>query len=250
MLEVSIRRKGFGAVGGAAARTILADVAFSVAAGERVCLFGPSGCGKTTILNLVAGLDRDLDGTIRRAPGRLAYVFQEPRLLPWRTCLDNVRLALGDAADADDRARRWLDAMGVGEAAAVYPQRLSLGMARRVAMARAFAVAPALMLLDEPFVSLDQATATRLRRLLVETMVAEGTTVVAVSHDPAEATMLGHRVLVMGGSPATVGRVVDVPLDEAARFDADAIAPFARAVASASEETSGSDDDKPQGGTP
>ena len=249
MLDVTIRAKGFGAVAGAPARTVLADVAFAVAAGERVCLLGPSGCGKTTILNLVAGLDRELDGTIRRVPGRLAYVFQEPRLLPWRTCLENVRLPLTDAGDADGRARRWLEAMGVGEAAAVYPQRLSLGMARRVAMARAFAVAPALMLLDEPFVSLDQATAARLRRLLVETMAREGTTVVAVSHDPAEAAMLGHRVLVMGGAPATVAHVVDVPVDEAARFDVETIAPFARAVASASEAMCAANDIQSQEGT-
>jgi len=129
--------------------------------------------------------------------------------------------------------------MGVGAAAEVYPQRLSLGMARRVAMARAFAVAPTLMLLDEPFVSLDQATAIRLRALLLETMVREGTTVVAVSHDPAEAAMLGHRVLVVDGAPATLRRTVDVALGERERLEPRNLEPYAAAVAAASAGSAG-----------
>jgi NitT/TauT family transport system ATP-binding protein len=144
----------------------LGKVAFTVAPGEFVCLTGPSGCGKTTTLKLI-GLETNFEGTIGRPEGRMAAVFQEPRLLPWRSVEDNVRLAmpleLASASFSD-----LFEALGLAGAEKLFPGELSLGMARRVALARAFALKPSLLLLDEPFVSLDEATAERLRRLLME----------------------------------------------------------------------------------
>lgn len=231
MLDVDIRAKWFPAIAAVPARQVLGPVAFKVAPGERVCLFGPSGCGKSTTLNLISGLDMDVEGRIERSGGRLAFVFQEPRLLPWRTCAENVALVLKGAPDARRAATRWLEEMGVAASADTYPQRLSLGMARRVSMARAFAVDPALLILDEPFASLDRPTATRLRDLLLATAIRQGTAVIAVTHDPLEAAIIGHRVLVMGGSPTTVVREVRIDLDEDRRHDLAALEGYAATIA-------------------
>src|SRR5262249_59750201 len=135
---------------------------FSLCSGEVAALVGPSGCGKTTLLRIVAGLDRDFDGHVAfPADGRLAMVFQEPRLLPWRTVEQNVRLAAPRASDAG--LEMLFQTLGLNAHRDHYPGELSLGLARRVALARAFAVEPDLLLLDEPFRSLDDALAARLR---------------------------------------------------------------------------------------
>src|SRR5690606_28551559 len=124
--------------GDAPAKQALGPVAFSVAPGDVVAVIGPSGCGKTTLLNLIAGLDRDFRGRIELAPDRrLAYVFQEPRLLPWRTVEDNVRLVLAGGAQDDARVRAVLAEVDLSSASSLFASRLSLGMARRAALARA-----------------------------------------------------------------------------------------------------------------
>src|SRR5215831_10587825 len=158
-LDVAIKRKSFVAASGGNHR-VLGELSFSLGAGEVAALVGPSGCGKTTLLRINAGLDRDYDGSVALpAHGTLGMVFQEPRLLPWRTVEQNVRLAAPAATDAS------LDALfatlGLAAHRDHYPGELSLGLARRVALARAFAVEPDLLLLDEPFVSLDDALAGR-----------------------------------------------------------------------------------------
>src|ERR1700760_1536995 len=135
-------------------------------AGSFGALIGPSGCGKTTILRIAAGLDPDFRGRLRTpGSGRLGIVFQEPRLLPWRTVEDNIRLAL-PAHDAAADLTELVEILGLGAHMARYPGELSLGLARRTAIARAFAVDPDFLLLDEPSVSLDEATAERLRNEL------------------------------------------------------------------------------------
>jgi ABC-type nitrate/sulfonate/bicarbonate transport system ATPase subunit len=217
-LHVRLAGKSFPAVGSAPARHVLGALQLTLRRGEVAALTGPSGCGKTTLLNLVAGLDRGFSGSIeRRGRGRLAYVFQEPRLLPWRTVADNLALVL--PAGAADRARiaAALAEVGLEEAARTMAARLSLGMARRVALARAFVVEPELLLLDEPFASLDAPTAHRLRLLLLDLLARHGVTALFVTHDLAEAVMVAHRLLVLDGTPARLVAEIPIGLTPAAR---------------------------------
>jgi NitT/TauT family transport system ATP-binding protein len=223
-LRIRVRRKVFPAVGEAPAKLVIQDLALDVPPDGFVALFGPSGCGKTTLLNLIAGLDPDVDGTVALPPGtRIGYVFQEPRLLPWLTVEDNLRLVLGDEPDASLRIDAWLAEMGLGDVRQVYPSRLSLGMARRVALARAFAIRPTLLLMDEPFVSLDEPTAARLRRLLLDTLRAHPATVLFVTHNLREAITLADQIALLAPAPTRVIEVVEVPLARAERADETAI---------------------------
>ncbi len=218
-LEVRITRKAFTAASGDRL-DVLRDVAFTLAPSEVGVLVGPSGCGKTTMLKIIAGLDRDFDGTIRCAPaGKLAMVFQEPRLLPWRTVEQNVRLVAPDLTEAALSAL-----FGVLELDAHrghFPGELSLGLARRVALARAFAVDPALLLLDEPFVSLDEALAARLREQLVTLVESHAMTTLLVTHDLEEAVRLGDRVFLLSSRPGRVVAEVPLALPRRARSEQD-----------------------------
>jgi len=184
-LEAAIRRKAFGA------HVVLSDLAFAVAPGETLAVVGPSGVGKSTLLRILAGLDRAFEGAVR-APERLAMVFQEPTLLPWRTACANLTVATGVDAAA---ARDGLAAVGLAGKGGLFPRQLSLGQQRRLALARAFVTRPELLLLDEPFVSLDAALAEEMlaltERLIAETRPAT----VFVTHSPAEADRLATRVL-------------------------------------------------------
>jgi NitT/TauT family transport system ATP-binding protein len=208
-LEVAIRQKLFRAASGEKLH-VLGELAFSLRDGEVAALVGPSGCGKTTLLRIIAGLERDYDGSVRLPePCRLGVVFQEPRLLPWRSVEENVRLAAPEASDV------VLDALfATLELAAHrshYPGELSLGLARRVALARAFAIEPDLLILDEPFVSLDSALAERLRAELIELVSRRPVTTLLVTHDVEEAIGLADRLLVMSASPARIVSTVPVP---------------------------------------
>jgi len=226
-LTVEIRAKWFPPVGEAPAKLVLGEVAFAVAPGDVLAVIGPSGCGKTTLLNLIAGLDQAFDGRIDLAPDRrLAYVFQEPRLLPWRTVEDNVRLVLRDGEEDDDRVREVLAQVGLTSAGKLFASRLSLGMARRAALARAFVIEPGLLLLDEPFVSLDEQTAGRLRLLLRDLLTLHHTTAILVTHDLREAVTLAQRLILLSASPGRLIVEIDVPLSETERQDEQAINAF------------------------
>jgi NitT/TauT family transport system ATP-binding protein len=207
-LDVRIKQKSYRAASGGALH-VLGELAIGLRNGEVVALVGPSGCGKTTLLRIIVGLDRDFVGGVELpAHGRLGIVFQEPRLLPWRTVEQNVRLA---APDATDRALDVLFAtLGLAEHRSHYPGELSLGLARRVALARAFAVEPDLLVLDEPFVSLDAALAAHLRAELVELVGRRLVTTLIVTHNVEEAIGLADRVILLSASPARV--VADVPI--------------------------------------
>jgi len=214
-LLVDIRLKRFPAVGQAPAVTAIQSLQFTVRSGEFVCLLGPSGCGKTTSLNIIAGLDRDFEGTVAlphadRPRPVIGYVFQTPRLLPWRTVEENIALVLDPAQARSGIVDELLKATGLAEFRRAYPERLSVGMARRAALVRAFAVSPDLLLMDEPFVSLDEPTAERLRALLLEIWQARPTTVLFVTHDTREAVQLADRVIVLTPSPATVQSIVAI----------------------------------------
>ncbi|MDB5410108.1 MAG: transporter [Rhodospirillales bacterium] len=224
-LTVEIREKRFPTPDGMT-RTVLHDISFRSRLGEFIAIVGPSGCGKTTLLNIVAGLDTDFSGAVlldRRRPNRvrIGYVFQQPRLLPWRTVLENVMLVLPEGAG--ERARRLLQEVGLGEALETYPSRLSIGMARRAAIARAFIVEPELLVMDEPFVSLDAATADRLRLLLLRLWRSHPTGALLVTHDLREAVTLADRILLLSDAPGRLLADVAVPLARHARTDAAAI---------------------------
>ena len=215
-IAIDVRQKCYRG-GGSQPRVALQDLRLSGRAGEFVCLFGPSGCGKTTVLNIAAGLDADFDGKVDlpTAEGRttpvIGYVFQDPRLLPWRTVEENIRLAIDDASAANGRIGSLLSAMGLDSHRRAYPGQLSLGLARRVALARAFVVEPDLLLMDEPFASLDAPTAERLRRLLIEIWSLRPTTVLFVTHDLREAIHLADRIVFLSAGPAHV--IADIPID-------------------------------------
>ena len=183
---------------------------FSLEAGDQeiVCLLGPSGCGKTTLLNIAGGLLAPDAGLVRRPRGQPGYVFQEPRLLPWRTAADNLGLGLL-AQGVPKKAReaivaRYLDQLGLAGAAHLYPHQLSGGMRQRVALGRAFVVQPACLLLDEPFKSLDIGLRLTLVRLLLEEWQRRPRPVLFVTHDTAEAALAAHRIVVLDGPPATI----------------------------------------------
>ncbi len=203
ILRLRIERKAFRADDGEI--TVLGRIDLTLAAREIVAIVGPSGCGKTTLLRIIGGLDTDFEGTLQWHGGampRIGTVFQEPRLLPWRTVRQNLLLAQRSAnpALADDLLRS-LDLAPFRDA---YPRTLSLGMARRAAIARAFAIEPELLLLDEPFVSLDPAMAARGRGLLLKAWQDRPTAVLLVTHDHAEAASLANRILVLGERPTHI----------------------------------------------
>jgi NitT/TauT family transport system ATP-binding protein len=231
-LRIRVHEKRFAAVGAAPPRLVIENLRLDVPPNGFIVLFGPSGCGKSTLLNLVAGLDPDFAGEIALPePARIGYVFQEPRLLPWLTVEDNLRLVLADDPDSGGKIDAWLAEMGLADVRAVFPTRLSLGMARRVALARAFIIQPTLLLMDEPFVSLDEPTAERLRQLLLDTLAAHPATVVFVTHNLREAITLADRIALLAPAPTRVLRELVVPLARAQRFDATAVEQFRTALA-------------------
>jgi ABC-type nitrate/sulfonate/bicarbonate transport system ATPase subunit len=189
--EINIAEKRFGE------RVVLRDIALGLVPGSFTAIAGPSGCGKTTLLRMVAGLDRHYRGKVM-VPERLGFVFQEPLLLPWLTVRDNISVTgLGDAG-------RLLKAIGLEASGALYPRALSLGMARRVSLARALSVSPELLLLDEPFVSLDKETASDMRALLKRLWQEQRFTCLMITHDLAEAEAIAERIVLLGGSPAKI----------------------------------------------
>lgn len=214
-LSVAIRRKAFSGA------EVLGEIAFALAPGERAALIGPSGVGKSTLLSLIAGFGGEFDGSVGRPPGRVAMVFQAPRLLPWRTLAENVALPPGSGGMA--RARALLAEMGLAEAADLHPERVSLGMQRRAALARALAVEPSLLILDEPLVSLDPEGAAAMRRLLVAALDRTGATALISTHDRREALALADRVLELGGRPARLTGDRPSPLDRKARREPEAV---------------------------
>ncbi|WFU49755.1 ABC transporter ATP-binding protein [Sinorhizobium terangae] len=212
-LKVDITEKTFRSAEGV---TIVAlrGLSFEVRQGEFACLLGPSGCGKTTTLRILLGLDRQFSGSYRLPEGgsnRIAAVFQEPVLLPWRTVEQNVRLAL--SPHLRDKDLNWLfEILGLSAMRSLYPSELSLGLARRAALARAFATEPAILFLDEPFTSLDERTADRLRRLLMTVWAARPTTALMVTHNLREALLLADRIIVLSPRPAQVLGIFEVGL--------------------------------------
>ena len=197
----------------------VAGVSFAIEPGEFVALLGPSGSGKSTLLRLVAGLDRPDSGSVevdgRDSAPAIGFVFQDAHLLPWRNVLGNVELPLellGWRQDARrDAAHEAIARVGLGDAIRRSPSQLSGGMRMRVSLARALAIRPRLLLLDEPFAALDEITREQLDEELRGLWAQTGITVLFVTHSTAEATYLAERAIVLTGRPARV--VLDHRLD-------------------------------------
>ena len=194
MLELRIAGRDFG-------QPVLGEVFATIARGDRICLLGPSGIGKTTLLNAIAGLDKSVpeSAVIGREQLRVGYLFQEHRLLPWRTLHANLRLV----GASDDEAGTLLGQVGLAGYGHYLPDQLSLGMARRAALARFLAVKPDLLLLDEPFASLDPIMAGELKALIAGILNSQpDMAMICVTHDGGDAEILANRLWYLDGKPA------------------------------------------------
>lgn len=184
-------------------------------------LIGPSGCGKTTIMRILAGLDQNFTGDVRWAEEpRIGFVFQEPRLLPWRTIRQNIMLTAHEDFSEKDLIELTTE-LGCADMLDRFPTELSLGLARRAALARAYAFRPNVLLLDEPFVSLDEPTAERLRALLTRIWTSRPVTAIMVTHNIREAIQLADRLILMKPRPTAVLTEVPITIPQTERSQED-----------------------------
>jgi ABC-type nitrate/sulfonate/bicarbonate transport system ATPase subunit len=218
-LEVDIESKTF--LNAASERQdVLAGINFTLGASEVGVILGPSGCGKSTILRILAGLDHDFRGRVSRPRGaRLGMVFQEPRLLPWRSVEENVRLAAPLIDEVTLAA--LLSDLELNAHRSHYPGELSLGLARRVALARAFAVNPNFLILDEPLASLDDALAARLREQIASLIASRAVMTLLVTHNLDDAVRLGDRLFFLSARPAKIVHVETIRVQRIARSEAE-----------------------------
>jgi NitT/TauT family transport system ATP-binding protein len=220
--------------------TALSDVNLIIGRGEFVSLIGPSGCGKTTLLRIIADLEQASSGSMRvngmtpqeaRLARAYGYVFQAAALYPWRNVLRNVMLPLEvmglAGSERESRARRQLALVGLEGFERKYPWQLSGGMQQRVSIARALAIEPALLLMDEPFGALDEITRDHLNEQLLRLWEATGKTVVFVTHSISEAVFLSQRIVVMSPRPGRIIDVIDNPLPSGRTLDVRESAAFA-----------------------
>jgi NitT/TauT family transport system ATP-binding protein len=218
-LEVEITGKTFRSAAGET-HEVLAPISFSLRPGEVGVLIGPSGCGKSTMLRIVLGLDRDFVGHVARPPeARIGMVFQEPRLLPWRSVEQNVRLAAPAVSDA--KLSELFRILELEAHRSHFPGELSLGLARRVALARAFAVEPDLLVLDEPLASLDDALAGRLREEIATLVASRAVMTLLVTHSLDDAIRLGDRLFFLSPRPARIVQEVPIAIPRAKRGEAE-----------------------------
>jgi NitT/TauT family transport system ATP-binding protein len=218
-LEVDIAGKTFRNAAGER-QDVLAGISFALRAGEVGVFVGPSGCGKSTMLRVLAGLDHDYRGRVSRPAGaRIGMVFQEPRLLPWRSVEDNVRLAAPLVDEA--KLSALFDVLELNAHRRHFPGELSLGLARRVALARAYAVEPDFLILDEPLASLDDALAARLRDQIALLVGSRSVMTLLVTHNLDDAVRLGDRVFLLSPRPARILHVVPIHTPRMARTEAE-----------------------------
>src|SRR5438132_5253230 len=195
---------------------VLEDISFEVTDHSFTSILGPSGCGKSTILNLIAGLDNHSSGQISIEGDRIGFVFQQPRLLNWRTVAENVMLPLEqqkfERAAVRTIAHKHLGLVGLAGHENYYPLQLSGGMQQRVAIARALAIDPDVLLMDEPFSGLDEITARRLRLELIRIWQETGKTILFVTHSISESIFLSQQILIVSAKPATIFKRVIIDL--------------------------------------
>jgi ABC-type nitrate/sulfonate/bicarbonate transport system ATPase subunit len=188
-------------------REVLQNLHMQLYPRQVTALLGPSGIGKSTLLQILAGLDRDFEGKQLSLPKNIGFCFQEPRLLPWLSVLENLKLVTKQQSEIE----AMLDQMGLAGQSQILCHHLSLGMARRVALARALLVHPDILLLDEPFASLDKPRARQLLTLMLASIRQQQCATVIVTHEPTEAVALSDRILILDGTPATIVR--DFPIE-------------------------------------
>jgi NitT/TauT family transport system ATP-binding protein len=224
--DVAIRVKSvghqFGEAGEARSVRALADTSLDIARGELLCLIGPSGCGKSTLLNVIGGLLAPTNGMVEVGgkpvrgpmPHDIAYIFQENALFPWNTVDENVRLGMlfqgVPKSEHAARARKSLEAVGLGEFAEHYPGQLSGGMRQRAALARALSLQTGILLMDEPFGALDEQTRMILGEDLSVLLARTEKTIVFVTHSLGEAVFLADRVAVFSARPGTIKKIIKV----------------------------------------
>ena len=205
LLDINVARKSFGTT------TVLHNVRLQLHDREVISLLGPSGCGKSTLLRIVAGLEKDYQGQLNRTADEVAFVFQEPRLMPWLTVEQNIGFS-------DDKHfdKAWvaqlIDEVGLSGFAQALPKALSGGMAQRVAIARGLYSHPKVLLLDEPFSAVDAFTRMKLQDLLLQLAQRHAIALLLVTHDVDEALYLSDRVLVMGNRPSSIRQELAVEL--------------------------------------
>ncbi|HBT50530.1 MAG TPA: ABC transporter ATP-binding protein [Petrotoga sp.] len=178
--------------------------------GEKIVLLGPSGCGKTTFFRIVAGLERQSEGKVETFVDKIGYVFQEPRLLPWRTVYDNLKIILDD----EKKIKQIIGMMGLEGFEILLPSRLSGGMKQRVNIARSLLVQPQILLMDEPFTSLDL----NIKLSIIEDMKKMWNksyfSILMVTHDIKEALILGNKIVILSQRPSRILKVFDIDLSE------------------------------------
>ncbi|MBM7855956.1 NitT/TauT family transport system ATP-binding protein [Desulfohalotomaculum tongense] len=196
---------------------VLQNLSFTVERGKITCILGPSGCGKTTTLQMLAGLEKPDSGTIEGLSGvQISYAFQEPRLLPWKTVEDNLHFVLKGPIPMPERQKvidRYLKLMGLSAYKNYYPRALSGGMKQRLSLCRAFAFPHQLLLMDEPFKSLDAPLRLTMIKEVTKMWDINKNTIVFITHDVPEALLLGHKLLVYSAKPASVQKelTIDIP---------------------------------------
>lgn len=205
MLNVDIEHKCF-----QSDETVIGKLRFAVEKNEIVALIGPSGAGKSTLLNLIAGLDTQFEGSIssdNEDPPKIGLMFQEARLMPWLTVLENVLLVADPHCEtkaAEQQAKEILHLVGMDGYLSAFPAQLSGGMTKRVALARAFMFKPSVLLMDEPFASLDAPSAEKLRHQLITLQQQMGSSIVYVTHDLKEAVAIADRILFLSPKPMSL----------------------------------------------
>src|SRR5580704_13646798 len=202
---------------------VLDDVSYDISDGEFVSIIGPSGCGKTTMMNMLAGFQKPTTGSVTfdgrpiSGPGpERGVIFQDYGVFPWLTVRDNIAFGLSLKAnrvsikERQDICDHYLALMGLSDFANSHPKHLSGGMRQRLAIARAYAVKPKFLLMDEPFGALDAQTRSNMQNLLLQVLSTEGKTVMLITHSVEEAIYLSSRIIVVTARPARIKRIIDV----------------------------------------
>jgi NitT/TauT family transport system ATP-binding protein len=204
--------------------TVVEDVTYNINDGDFIAVIGPSGCGKTTMMSMLAGFQKPtagnvlFDGQPVKGPGpERGVIFQEYGVFPWLTARENIAFGLKlkanhvPASERDQVCEHYLELMGLSDFANSYPKHLSGGMRQRLAIARAYAVKPEFLLMDEPFGALDAQTRANMQNLLLKVLGTEGKTVMLITHSVEEAIYLASRIVVMTARPARIKQIIDVP---------------------------------------